>query len=178
MQNIGKKFENNFRAAVPRDVMYYRLPDAPQSFTNAARFSWKNPCDIFLFKSGLLMPLELKTTKDNYYTFEKEKGDNKSAKIHFHQIQGLKEFAEYDNCVPGFILNYRVEKECDYQELTYFIHIDDFIRMIEGLNKKSFNIMDLLKYNPIKIDSTIKRTNFTYDIKKFIDDIKSKNYGN
>lgn len=175
-QNVGKKFENNFKKSVPEDVMYYRLHDAPQSFSqsSATRFSWKNPCDAFLFNSGLLIPLELKTTKDDYYTFEKEKGTNKTAKIHYHQIEGLREFDKFDFCEPGFVLNYRIEKEDDYKEITYFIHIKDFDRMINDLTKKSFSILDLLKYNPIKIDSIKKRVNYSYDVKKFLNDIKEK----
>ena len=176
-QNVGKKFETNFKSSIPDDVMYHRLHDAPQSWAQdkGTRFSWQNPCDAFLFHDGILLPLELKTTKDKFYTFEKEKGTNKTAKIHYHQIEGLKEFAIYDKCIPGFILNFRINEDTDdYKELTYFIHIDDFVKMIDELNKKSFTILDLLQYSPIKIESTKKRTNFKYGIGSFLNEVKEK----
>ena len=176
-QNVGKKFENNFKDSIPEDVMYHRLHDAPQSWAQdkGTRFSWQNPCDAFLFTDGMLLALELKTTKDKFYTFEKEKDTNKTAKIHYHQIEGLKEFAKYNKCVPGFVLNFRVNEDTDkYNEVTYFIHINNFVKMINELNKKSFTILDLLKYSPIKIESIKKRTNFKYGIDSFLNVIREK----
>ena len=94
-QNVGKKFETNFKSSVPEDVMYHRLHDAPQSWSQdrGTRFSWQNPCDALLFQDGLLLALELKTTKDKSYSVEMEKNTNKTAKIHYHQVEGLREFA-------------------------------------------------------------------------------------
>ena len=46
--------------------------------------------------------------------------------------------------------------------------------MINGLNKKSFTMLDLLKYSPIKIESTKKRTNFKYGVSSFLNEIKEK----
>ena len=176
-QNVGKKFENNFKSSVPENVMYHRLHDAPQSWSQdkGTRFSWQNPCDAFLFQDGMLLALELKTTKDKFYTFEKEKGTNKTAKIHYHQIEGLREFSKYNSIIPGFVLNYRINEDTsDYTELTYFIHIDDFDRMINDLNKKNFTMLDLLKYSPIKIESIKKRTNFKYEVGSFLNEIREK----
>lgn len=176
-QNVGKKFENNFKSSIPEDVMYYRLHDAPQSWSQnkGTRFSWQNPCDAFLFQNGTLFTLELKTTKEKFYTFERKKDENKTAKIHYHQIEGLREFAKYKGIIPGFILNYRIKEDTpDYTELTYFIHINDFDRMINEINKKSFTMLDLLKYNPIKIESIKKRTNFKYEVGSFLNEIKEK----
>ena len=176
-QNVGKKFENNFKSSVPEDVMYHRLHDAPQSWSQdrGTRFSWQNPCDALLFQDGLLLALELKTTKDKSYSVEMEKNTNKTAKIHYHQVEGLREFAKYKGIVPGFVLNYRIKEGTpEYTELTYFIHINDFDRMMGEINKKSFTILDLLKYSPIKIESTKKRTNFKYDIGSFLIELNKK----
>lgn len=177
-QNVGKKFEDNWKSSVPDNVVYHRLHDAPQSWgtqSSGLRFSWRNPCDCFLFDNGLFYQLELKTTKDNYYTFEKEKDTNKTAKIHYHQIQGLLDFDKYEKCIPGFILNFRINEDDKekYNEVTYFIHINNFIKMINDLNKKSFTILDLLKYSPIKIESIKKRTNFKYDVSSFLNKMKT-----
>ena len=47
--------------------------------------------------------------------------------------------------------------------------------MVKDLNKKTFNIIDLLKYNPIKINQELKRTNYTYDVGGFLNDINKLN---
>lgn len=174
--NAGKKFENNFKSSIPKDVMYHRNPDPPQSFGKTARFSWKNKCDCFLYNSPLLLTLELKSTKEKYMTFETCKEEEGKKMIHWHQIQGLKEYSQYKGVIPGLILNYRINENDNkkYNELTYFIHINDFLRMTNGLNKKSFTILDLLNYNPIKIESIKKRTNFKYDVSSFLIEIKNK----
>ena len=44
--------------------------------------------------------------------------------------------------------------------------------MINNINKKSFNIRDLTVNGAIEINSTKKRTRYTYDIKKMIDETK------
>ena len=170
MISDGKKFENHFKESIPEDVMYYRCPDPPQSFNNTARFSWKNKCDCFLYNYPLLFTFELKSTKEKYFTVEMSKDEEGKKMIHWHQIQGLKEYSQYEGVVAGFILNFRINQDDKdkYTELTYFIHIDDFLRMMKEVNKKSFTILDLLNYNPVKIESIKKRINFKYDVGSFL----------
>ena len=176
MKNVGKIFEENFKKSVPTDVYYYRLHDAPQSFnkTDSLRFSWKNPYDCMLYdgKSRTLYTLELKTSGTKSFSFELEKGTNKTANIHYHQIESLRNVAKYEGIVCGFIFNFRYQnvKTKEAEEVTYFQSIDDFDEMISNLNKKSFNIADLVKYHPIKIDQKKKKVNYTYNIEKFIED--------
>lgn len=176
--NAGKKFENTFKSSVPDYCVYWRLRDSPQSFnqTSALRFSWKNPCDCFIFdsKKGFFYALELKTTKGNSFSFEdiniKEK--QPSRMIHKHQIIALRDYGEYDRVFSGFIFNFRNEKE--NTQTTYFQDIDDFITMTNEVNKKSFNKKDLLKYNPIEIAGTKKRVNYKWDIDKFLKNMGAK----
>lgn len=78
------------------------------------------------------------------------------------QINGLLEASKH-NLVAGFIFNYR-NKEND----TFFMLIDDFIDMINEINKKSFNVKDLENYNAVRIECTKKRTRYTYNIEKLI----------
>lgn len=154
--------------------MYHRLPDPPQSFnkTNSLRFSWKNPCDNFLFDSNTrtFYTLELKSSKSKSFSFEKEKNTCKSANIHYHQIEALSIFAEFTYVVSGFIFNFRYEDRAI--ETTYFQNISDFNIMIDALGKKSFNESDLLKYNPVLIEQTKMRTNYKYNVGKFLQDTK------
>lgn len=173
--NVGKIFENQFKLSVPNTVMFHRLVDPPQSFnqSDSLRFSWKNPCDVFLWygETRVFYTLELKTTKDKSFSFEKEKKTNKTAKIHYHQIKSLTDFSGYPNLVSGFIFNFRDEK--NETERTYFQCIKNFNKMIEGINKKSFNESDLLQYSPVVIESIKKRTRFIYNIEQFLEDTKS-----
>lgn len=78
------------------------------------------------------------------------------------QIDGLLKASKH-NLVAGLIVNYR-----NVNNDTFFITIDDFVDMINSINKKSFNVKDCLQYGAIRIESTKKRTRFTYNIEKLI----------
>lgn len=172
-KNVGKKFEDNWKNSVPEDVYYLRLHDSANSFNQTSsnlRFSMKSPYDCQLFdgKTRTLYCLELKSASGQSMSFERTKGDNKSANIKAHQIESLTKASKHDGMVVGFILNFRFEDKD--AEITYFQSITDFNRMINNLTKKSFNLFDLLKYNPIKIEQTKKKVNYTYNIEKFLED--------
>lgn len=172
-KNQGKQFEENWKKSIPENVFYHRLVDPPQSFNQKQgnlRFSWKNPCDCFLYNGNkrLFYALELKTSGTKSFSFELEENTNKTANIHYHQIESLIEFSKYPFFVSGFIFNFRYEDK-DI-ESTYFQSISDFEKMVKKLGKKSFNEKDLLKYNPIKIEQKKKRVNYTYNVEKFLED--------
>lgn len=146
-------------------VYYYRLKDAAQSFNQSndgLRFSSKNPFDVFLFSgyNGVLYGLELKSIKGKSISFERSKKEK--AVIHYHQQIGLEELNKCKNTISGFILNYRELNK------TYFLHIEKYLKLINSISKKSFNINDLLKYEPLLINQCIKRVRYTYDIENFI----------
>lgn len=82
--------------------------------------------------------------------------------IRDNQIKSLQEAGKH-NLVSGFMCNFRNENND-----TFFIKISDFINMMENINKKSFNINDLLNNNAIRIENKKKRTRYTYDIQKFV----------
>lgn len=170
--NSGKKFENAIKAGIPNYCIYYRLPDAPQSFNQSSslRFSWKNPCDCFIFDthSSIFYAIEMKTTKNGAFSFEEINIEEKQPPkmIHKHQILALLDYAKYNNVEAGFLFNFRNEKSGT--ESTYFQNINDFMKMINGIRKKSFNENDLLKYNPTEITGKKKRINYTWDIDKFL----------
>lgn len=68
--------------------------------------------------------------------------------------------------VSGFLINFRNEKND-----TYFISIDNFLDMIDKIEKKSFNMKDLENFGAVKIESTKKRTRYTYNIQKMINEL-------
>lgn len=84
--------------------------------------------------------------------------------IRDNQIKSLQEASKH-NLVAGFMCNFRNENND-----TFFIKIVDFIKMMENIDKKSFNINDLLNNNAIRIESKKKRTRYTYDIQKFVNE--------
>lgn len=177
MKNVGKIFEDDFSSSVPEYCLKHRLRDSGQSFTNHSdtRFSWDNECDFFVFDdiSSKLFAIECKTTqyKSMNYEDEEENKQNKKLKkkstklIKWHQIKSLNDFAVFSNVVPCFILNFR-NKE-DNTQRTYFLHIKDFMKMINSIDKKSFNEIDMILNGAIKINGTKKRTHYTWDIDEF-----------
>ena len=170
--NNGKFFETAIKASVPAYCLYYRLPDPPQSFhhSSSLRFSWKNPCDVFLFnsKTSKLFTIELKTTKSKSISYESPNSPDKQPirMIHKHQIQALTDFAKYKNIISGFLFNFRDESAL--VERTYFQHIEDFSRMTQLLSKHSFNESDLLKYNPVIIPGRKKRVHYAWDLEPLL----------
>lgn len=167
---IGKIFEDQFQKSMPDYALLHRLPDDAQSFGGSSRlrFSKKNPFDFLLWdsKKHILYSLELKTVKEKSISFERTKEDK--AIIHYHQIKGLERWSKYDGIISGFIIEFRKI------ETTIFIDIDSFLRLIEMIDKKSFNMEDLAK-NQIPyfiIPQEKQRTRYLYDIDRFLADDK------
>ncbi len=125
------------------------------------RFSAKSPCDCFMFDGEVFYTLELKSVGTKSISFERKKIDK--GVIHKHQIDNLKKFSTYKNVVSGFLLDFRLS------EHTYFCVIEDFIEMINHLEKKSFNESDLKEWcNLIEIDKRKLRTNYRYNVELFL----------
>lgn len=168
MQNVGKRFEQDFIKSVPDNIGIIRLPDAAQSFYKSSnlRFSNKNPFDyIFWCPNTLtLYMLELKTVKGKSISFERAKEDN--GEIHLHQILGLEKYDKIGECVCGFVIEFReIEK-------TVFIPIKEFARLSQEISKKSFNYNDLVEYhvNYVLISQSLIKTHYRYDIENFLKD--------
>lgn len=68
------------------------------------------------------------------------------------------------NC--GLVINFR-----NKQNRTFYIPINEFIKYTSTLDKKSINIDDVLKMNPIEIENKLLRTNYKYNLDKFLQDI-------
>lgn len=119
-----------------------------------------------------MLCLELKTSKNSSFTFERQDFIDKNKKQSFmikkHQIDGLLKASKHRGIIAGFIINFSNKAH------TYFIHIDDFMNMINSLDKKSFNEKDLLENNLYLIGQTIKRVKYDFHIERFIKDIQKK----
>lgn len=172
--NSGKIFENDFKKSAPDWLLVYRLPDAAQSFgrSNNLRFSRKNPFDFLLWDSigRNLFAVELKTVSGKSISFERSKEESKE--IHYHQIIGLKEWSRYKNTICGFIIEFRaIEK-------TVFLKIEDFLRLISIITKKSFTIQDLEEHNiPYLVVPQCKlRTHYKYDVDFLIKNFRQEEF--
>lgn len=171
MENVGKHFEKSIKKSTPDYVLIIRLNDSPQAFkqSNLTRFTPQTPCDYIAFDtiSRTLYCWELKSTKSKSISFDDINSDKEQGKmIHKHQILSLKNFAEFSNVKAGFLFNFRDEK--NNMERTYYQDIIDFINMINKINKKSFNEIDLILNNAIKILGEKKRVNYVWDINGFL----------
>ncbi len=169
-KNEGKKFEEAFVKSIPDYVLVKRLNDNAAGWSGGknTRFSSNNECDYILFndRTRIFYGLELKSTKHKSLTFWKEDFEDKDKKKTFQirkcQIQGLQKWSKHIG-VFGFVINFR---SCENK--TYFISIDEFLDYTSSLSKKSISIDDVLNMNPIEIENNIIRTNYHYNIEKFL----------
>jgi len=166
--NVGKKFEADFEKSVPNDILLYRLHDPAQSFgreNSNLRFSLKNEFDFILYnpESRNLYALELKTVEGNSISFERDK--SQKGRIHFHQIEGLKKWDQYNGTICGFIIEFRKSTT------TIFIPISDFEILINSTTKKSISLDDITtsNINYCIIPQSKIRTRYRYDIQSFLD---------
>ncbi len=172
MRNAGKQFEAALKKSVPDYALLYRLPDPAQSFGNSSktRFSRHNPFDFMIFnpKTRTLYALEAKTVAGKSISFERAKGEH--GVIHYYQVDGLNEWDQYDGTVCGFIIEFREI------ETTIFLSVGEFNKISLILDKKSFNLCDL-DQNQVSyyiIPQEKKRTQYSYDIEKFLSECKEK----
>ena len=168
-QKEGKRFENAFVKSIPDYVLVKRLNDNASAWSGGTntRFSSNNECDYILYDdhTRTFYGLELKTTQSSLTFWREdfeEEGKKKQFQIRKCQILGLKKWSKHMG-VFGFVLNFR-----NHENRTFFIMIDDFIDYTSTLSKKSINIDDVLNMNPIEIESNLIRTNYHYNIDKFL----------
>ena len=169
MRGPGKIFEQNFANSAPPYALAYRVPDNPSGFqkNSMLRFTRQNPFDYLIWDSRhfRLYALELKTVAGKSIEFERD-GDTKGSGIHYHQALGLNDWDKYPGITSGFIIEFRE------MELTIFINIKDYNKLVKSIQKKSFTVKDLDDYDiPYQvIEQKIMRVNYKYDIDKFLSD--------
>lgn len=175
IKNPGKLFEDDFKQSIDTDKVWIkRLNDNAASFANSSktRFSSTNECDFLLFHDEYqkLFCLELKSTLDSLTFWRQEfededraKGKNPSYNIKKNQILGLQKWSIYNHTVCGFVFNFR-DIRVNY---TMFVEINDFIKYINKLRKKSINYKDVQNMNPIYIFGLKRRTRYRYDMENF-----------
>lgn len=117
-----------------------------------------------MFDGSHFFCLELKTVAGKSISFERTKKDK--GEIHYHQIEYLKSCSQYQNVIPGLIIDFRGTDN------TWFLNIKEWDDLINPISKKSFNESDLISYShPILISKKKLKVNYRYNIQRFIDDV-------
>lgn len=158
--NSGKRFEQNWKNSIPKDVFYYRFRDGSSSWggNDKVRFQQTNICDCLMFDGDYLYLLELKSTKEKSLPF---------SNIKKHQIKDLLWASKYANTICGLVVEFSELSEC------YFIEISQFKTFYDTTNRKSLPLQ-FCKENGIKIGVEKKKVNSRFDIDRFIDDVIEK----
>lgn len=84
-----------------------------------------------------------------------------------NQLEGLSESSKYKGIVSGLVLNFRIVNH------TYFISIIDANKMIENIERKSFNEKDVILNNGYLIEQHLKKIKYSYNLQKFIEDMQN-----
>ena len=167
----GKQFEKNFVVSIPPYCYVHRLRDSAQSYNQNKQmlFAWNNECDFFIWdsKRHIFYAIECKSTKYKSFSVQLDKDDKSNKMIKLHQIKSLTKISKYDGAIAGFCINFRDEK--NDTERLYFQNITDFNKMMSEIQKSSFNEMDLILYNGVKISGDKKRVHFKWNLDDFFE---------
>lgn len=160
--NVGKVFEGEFKASIPKHFYYLRINDPAVGFSGGnSQFAPKNPYDFILFDVKLYC-LELKSTATSLTFWQErfeEPGKRKTFEIRKHQIIGLTDAAKHENVFAGFLFNFRKKNT------TVYVPIHKFNEFAATTTKKSINCDDALAYG-FPVDSWQLKVHYRYDIEK------------
>jgi Holliday junction resolvase len=179
-KNNGKRTEQNFQKSCEKDgILCIRLVDSNKfGFGSQSRFTPTNIADFVCFDSDSLLIIELKSTIGSSMSFNQPveiqpKGKAKPS-IKSHQINSLLERSQYHNVYCGLLLDFDDRTNSKGEVLeggTYYIDIHTFVGWTRSIKKKSINQVDAQLIG-IQVDRKKLKTNYRYDIKKLLEDIK------
>jgi len=170
----GKVFEDNLQESVKQcceKIFFSRIKDTfiPPDLRQRVKVT-KNDYDCMMFARSHLFTLELKSTKENRFSFDE-------SIIKQHQIDKLLEANTYENVISGFVMNFR-----EPQNRVFFIPIQEFVdyqyvaqnmikehKYISKVNKSSIPI-GICEEIGIEIKGSKKRVNWHYHMNAFITD--------
>jgi recombination protein U len=157
--NSGKRFEQNFRDSVPVGIFFYRFRDGTSSWgggeNSATRFQAKNICDCMMYDGNYLYLLELKSHKGASLPL---------SAIRESQIKNLMEADKHMNVEAGLIVNFADAEE------VYYMPIEQAYKWFFNGIRKSIPIKEF-RDNCIQIKGCKKKTNYVYDINKFLSEV-------
>lgn len=165
MKNLGKIFEDNWRKSVPEDFFYYRFRDSSGGWAgnDKIRFTPSNIADCMLFAYNELFLIELKNHKGKSIPMDAVVGNKTKEK----QIQDLLNAGSYCGIYCYIVIFFSDVEEC------YAIPIDKFREFQVCEERKSIPI-SWCKENVSQIGVTKLRSNYKYNIEKWIAEEKEK----
>lgn len=174
IKNPGKVFEDEIKASCREEGIFIRrLNDSSQSYTeSAARFTPKNPYDFDIFRKPTLMAVECKHTKNGNMSIQRSKDEDRNKMIKWHQIEGLTEASQFDGVEAGFLLSFLNEKT--QVETTFYLPIENFNDFLNSSDKKSINMVDVLKHNPVVVNQIKKQKYYRFEIGKLFDALEKR----
>lgn len=152
----GKDFEDDFKDSFDDDNinLVTRLYDTTNGFAGV-----KNPCDFILYNQPYEMSLELKVTHDNRLPF---------SNVTEYQWDSLKA----RDPIPGMMAGLMI---CFYQIRRVFFVPMTVVLQVEAKGLKSIHWKDCERYG-IELETNWKRTHFTVNVDKFMEDCQSYKY--
>ena len=174
--NKGKAFEKDFQEAAKNDELFVlRLHDTSLSWQHekTSRFQPENPCDFLIYELPNLFAIECKSTCYKSLTIQRDIKDKTSKMIKAHQINSLVNFAQQEGVFAGFLFNFRDDEDIS-NNVTYWLSIQNFSKFLCENDKQSINKLDCIQYGAVIIEQKIKRTHYTYNIKKMLEDIRKE----
>ena len=143
--NYGKKFENNFKKGVGKELV--RLYDTTNGYAGV-----KNPCDFIYYKYPYQYLFELKSVKGNRFDFSNITDNQKEQLDFYSHIQG---------CNPMVVVEFREHKQ------VYMIPWSTIKRTMKN-NRQSLTVDDCEIIVAIsKLPVTYQRINFTLNKETF-----------
>jgi recombination protein U len=158
--NSGKKFETNFKNSVPDNIFFYRFRDGTSSWSKQenTRFQAKNICDCMMYDGQYLYLLELKSHKGESLPL---------SAIRENQVKDLLSASKHENVIAGLIVNFADKEQ------VYFMDIGLAEKWYNNGIRKSIPLSEF-KESCIEIQATKLKTNYRYDIDRFIKDVVKK----
>src|SRR5690606_37791804 len=98
-----------------QSLFFFRVRDVNPNAIKRGMSVPKNKFDSLVYYDGILLVLELKSTKAKSISFSE-------SMIKAYQIKSLQEAASFSGVVPGFLFNFR-----EPENKVYFVHIDSFL---------------------------------------------------
>lgn len=152
----GKDFEDDFKNSFRDDQLdlLTRLYDTTNGFAGV-----KNPCDFILYNQPCQMDLELKVTHDKRLSF---------SDVTQFQWESLTRRDQVSGIMAGLLICYYEEKRVFFVPMTV-------VNQVKDAGLKSIHFRDAERYG-IELTMNMKRTHFTVDVDKFMEDSRHFKY--
>ena len=159
-KNLGKTFENNWKASIPINIFSYRFRDSGSSFyggNDNLRFSTTNIADDFIFYNGKLFLNELK----HHHGKSIPLSCIIPSKTKQNQINDLVDADKFDDIFSNLIVFFSDVERC------FCLRINDFVEYVKTSDKKSIPI-SYFEEKGIEISVSRLKVNYRYDVLRFL----------